>query len=83
MDVITSVTQKGQVTLPKKFRERLGIKLYGGEEVDIGQIIVRQRGTIFRPGFGVGAGRDHTLFALKKGKVEFKQKLGKKIINVC
>ncbi len=67
----------------KKPGKRLGIKLYGGEEVDIGQIIVRQRGTIFRPGSGVGAGRDHTLFALKKGKVEFKQKLGKKIINVC
>ena len=67
----------------KKPGKRLGIKIYGGEAVDIGQIIVRQRGTIFKPGKGVKAGRDHTLFAMKKGKVEFKQKLGKKIINVC
>ena len=49
----------------------LGIKKYGGETVIPGNIIVRQRGTRFHPGANVGIGRDHTLFALEGGKVEF------------
>ena len=50
---------------------RLGVKLYGGQEVNPGNIIVRQRGTKFWPGEGVGMGKDHTLFALTDGKVKF------------
>ena len=50
---------------------RLGVKKFGGQEVIGGNIIVRQRGTEFHPGPGVGLGRDHTLFALVDGKVEF------------
>jgi large subunit ribosomal protein L27 len=50
---------------------RLGVKRFGGETVIAGNIIVRQRGTTFHPGAGVGIGRDHTLFALRDGKVEF------------
>ena len=50
----------------------LGVKLYGGQVVEAGNIIVRQRGTQFHPGAGVGLGRDHTLFALVDGVVEFK-----------
>ncbi|TAL74623.1 MAG: 50S ribosomal protein L27 [Rhodanobacter sp.] len=50
----------------------LGVKVYGGQAVSGGNIIVRQRGTQFHPGHGVGLGRDHTLFALTDGKVEFK-----------
>jgi large subunit ribosomal protein L27 len=50
----------------------LGVKLYGGQAVTAGNIIVRQRGTQFHPGTGVGLGRDHTLFALVDGKVQFK-----------
>ena len=50
----------------------LGVKIYGGQAVEAGNIIVRQRGTQFHPGTGVGLGRDHTLFALEDGKVEFK-----------
>ncbi|MEO6968398.1 MAG: 50S ribosomal protein L27 [Rhodanobacteraceae bacterium] len=50
----------------------LGVKLYGGQQVKGGNIIVRQRGTQFHPGAGVGLGRDHTLFALVDGVVEFK-----------
>jgi len=50
----------------------LGVKLYGGQAVEAGNIIVRQRGTQFHPGAGVGLGRDHTLYALVDGKVEFK-----------
>ena len=49
----------------------LGVKIYGGQAIDAGNIIVRQRGTQFHPGPGVGLGRDHTLFALVDGKVEF------------
>ena len=49
----------------------LGIKAYGGQVVGAGTIIVRQRGTRFKPGFNVGIGGDDTLFALKDGKVEF------------
>ena len=53
--------------------KRLGIKAYGGETVTAGSIIVRQRGTQFHPGHGVGIGRDHTLFALIDGVVDFGQ----------
>ena len=49
----------------------LGVKIYGGQAIGAGAIIVRQRGTKFRPGFNVGLGKDDTLFALKAGTVEF------------
>ncbi|WMY95221.1 MAG: 50S ribosomal protein L27 [Arsenophonus sp.] len=51
--------------------KRLGVKRFGGEFVLAGNIIVRQRGTIFHAGKNVGCGRDHTLFALANGKVKF------------
>jgi len=54
--------------------KRLGVKLFGGELALAGNIIVRQRGTKFHPGDGVGIGRDHTLFALKDGYVTFKKR---------
>ena len=50
--------------------KRLGVKIYGGEHIVPGNIIVRQRGTEFHPGEGVGMGKDHTLFALVEGKVQ-------------
>ena len=53
---------------------RLGVKLFGGQSVNTGRIIVRQRGTKFYPGENVGIGRDHTLFALKNGLVAFNKK---------
>jgi len=49
----------------------LGVKVYGGQTIGVGGIIVRQRGTKFRPGLNVGLGRDDTLFALAEGKVRF------------
>ncbi|MDE1895113.1 MAG: 50S ribosomal protein L27 [Pseudomonadota bacterium] len=49
----------------------LGVKIYGGQAIEAGNIIVRQRGTQFHPGNGVGLGRDHTLFALVDGTVKF------------
>jgi len=54
--------------------KRLGVKLFGGSIVKAGNIIVRQRGTRHNPGLNVGLGRDHTLFALIDGEVEFKRK---------
>jgi large subunit ribosomal protein L27 len=53
---------------------RLGVKRFGGEQVLAGNILVRQRGTKWHPGSGVGMGRDHTLFALHDGDVEFTTK---------
>jgi large subunit ribosomal protein L27 len=53
---------------------RLGIKRFGGEQVAAGNIIVRQRGTRWRPGRNVGLGRDHTIFALVDGQVSFDRK---------
>jgi large subunit ribosomal protein L27 len=55
---------------------RLGVKKYGGEAVIPGNIIIRQRGTKFHPGDHVGIGKDHTIFAMSEGKVEFTRKTG-------
>ncbi|MEM1082125.1 MAG: 50S ribosomal protein L27 [Pseudomonadota bacterium] len=60
-------TRNGRDSNPKY----LGVKRYGGEQVDAGNILVRQRGTRFHAGDNVGVGRDHTLFALVDGKVVF------------
>ncbi len=60
-------TRNGRDSNPKF----LGVKRYGGEAVNAGNILVRQRGTRFHPGDNVGVGRDHTLFALVDGKVTF------------
>ena len=54
--------------------KRLGVKIYGGQTVKAGNIIVRQRGTQHHPGENVGIGKDHTLFALTDGVVEFRKK---------
>ena len=58
--------------------KRLGVKLYGGQAAKAGNIIVRQRGTKHNPGENVGMGKDHTLFALIDGKIEFRKKQGNK-----
>ncbi|KPF48964.1 50S ribosomal protein L27 [beta proteobacterium AAP121] len=60
-------TRNGRDSKPKM----LGVKVFGGQQVLAGSIIVRQRGTKFHPGVGVGMGRDHTLFALVDGSVSF------------
>ena len=60
-------TRNGRDSQPKM----LGVKAYGGQVVSAGSIIVRQRGTRFHAGPGVGMGRDHTLFALVDGKISF------------
>lgn len=62
--------------------KRLGIKVYGGQSVTSGNIIVRQRGTRFYPGLGTSMGKDHTIFALKEGVVTYKVLKGKKFVEV-
>ena len=65
-------SRNGRDSKPKM----LGVKIYAGQTVDAGQILVRQRGTRIAPGTGVGLGRDHTLFALVPGEVRY-QRVGK------
>ena len=60
----------------------LGVKVFAGQAVNGGEIIVRQRGTRFRPGDGVGIGRDHTIFAARAGTVEFKPSRKGRTISV-
>lgn len=62
--------------------KRLGVKLFGGQQIKTGQIIVRQKGTKWQPGKNVGLGKDFTIFALKDGVVEFGKRLGRTIVNV-
>jgi len=62
--------------------QRLGVKRFGGQAVNAGTIIVRQRGTHFHPGEGVGRGKDDTLFALVTGAVEFGTRRGRRVVNV-
>ena len=62
--------------------QRLGVKRFGGQLVNAGEIIVRQRGTHFHPGDGVGRGGDDTLFALRDGNVEFGTRRGRRVVNV-
>lgn len=73
-------TRNGRDSNPKY----LGVKRYGGQLVNAGEIIIRQRGTKFHPGMHVGLGKDHTLFALKSGKVVFsvKGKLKKRTVSI-
>ena len=62
--------------------KRLGVKRYGGQVVKAGEILVRQRGTHFHPGEGVGRGGDDTLFALTDGAVQFGTRRGRRVIDV-
>ena len=64
--------------------KRLGVKVYGGERVNAGQILVRQRGTVVSPGTNVGVGRDHTLFARVSGQVQYavRGEASKKTVSV-
>ena len=62
--------------------QRLGVKRFGGQEVNAGEIIVRQRGTHFHPGNNVGRGKDDTLFALSEGVVEFGTARCRRVVNI-
>ncbi|MFM6992263.1 MAG: 50S ribosomal protein L27 [Rhodoferax sp.] len=73
-------TRNGRDSKPKM----LGVKVFGGESISAGSIIVRQRGTKFHPGTNVGVGKDHTLFALADGQVQFavKGELNRQTVSV-
>lgn len=71
-------TRKNKDSISK----RLGVKLYGGEKAEPGNIIVRQKGNKFYPGVGTKQGNDYTIFAISQGKVEFKKKVGKRLVSV-
>jgi large subunit ribosomal protein L27 len=62
--------------------KRLGVKKFGGEAINAGSIIVRQRGTRIKPGKNVGLGKDDTLFAMSTGKVRFVTRAGRKFVEV-
>ena len=62
--------------------QRLGVKRFGGQQVNAGEILVRQRGTHFHPGSNVGRGKDDTLFALAAGAVEFGTARGRRIVSI-
>ncbi|HET8969472.1 MAG TPA: 50S ribosomal protein L27 [Candidatus Nanopelagicales bacterium] len=62
--------------------QRLGVKRFGGQQVNAGEIIIRQRGTHFHPGANVGRGKDDTLFALSAGAVEFGTRRGRRVVNI-
>ena len=62
--------------------QRLGVKRFGGQEVNAGEILVRQRGTHFHPGENVGRGGDDTLFALAAGAVQFGPRRGRRVVNI-
>lgn len=75
--------QGGKVSQQKqRAGKRLGLKVSGGQKVASGVILVRQRGTRYHPGEGVKLGRDHTLFAIKSGVVEFKRRRADAIVAV-
>ena len=59
---------------------RVGVKKFGGEAVIPGNIIIRQRGTVYHPGNNVAMGKDHTIFAVAEGKVEFSKKAGDRTV---
>jgi large subunit ribosomal protein L27 len=62
--------------------QRLGVKRFGGQQVNAGEILVRQRGTHFHPGENVGRGGDDTLFALAAGAVQFGRRRGRRVVNI-
>jgi large subunit ribosomal protein L27 len=67
----------------KRHGKRLGLKKSGGQEVKVGQIILKQRGAKYKSGKGTGMGKDHTIFAMIDGVVEFGKKLGKTVVRVA
>jgi len=71
-------SRNGRDSSPKM----LGVKVFAGQDVQAGAIIVRQRGTRFRPGPGTGLGRDHTIFAKRDGRVEFRRSGERRFVSV-
>jgi large subunit ribosomal protein L27 len=73
------VAQQSQA---RRHGKRLGVKKFGGEKVIAGNIILRQRGARYKSGVGVGMGKDHTIFAMIDGAVQFGKRFGRTVVNV-
>jgi len=71
-----------QQSQKKRRGKRLGVKLHDGQIIKVGQIILKQKGMVYKTGEGVGVGRDHTIFAMKDGLVRFGKKHGKTTVSV-
>jgi len=82
MSKVKASGKVNQQSQKKRSGKRLGVKKFGGETVIPGNIILRQRGARYKAGKNVGMGRDHTIFALKSGKVAFGKKHGRTTVNV-
>ncbi len=72
-------TRKNRDSISK----RLGVKIYGGQKVSVGNIIIRQKGNKFHSGLGTKQGNDYTIFAITEGKVSFQKKLNKTVVVVA
>jgi len=66
----------------RRHGKRLGVKKFGGEVVKPGNIILRQRGSVYKSGKGVGMGKDHTIFSMISGGVQFTKRFGRTVVNV-
>jgi large subunit ribosomal protein L27 len=82
MSKVKASGKVAQQSQKKRHGKRLGIKKYAGEKVITGNIILRQRGEKYKPGAGVGIGKDHTIFAMIEGVVKFSKRFGKTVANV-
>lgn len=82
MSKVKASGKVAQQSQKKRHGKRLGVKKFGGEKVIPGNIILRQRGARYKAGNGVGMGKDHTIFAMIQGVVEFGKRFGRTIVHV-
>jgi large subunit ribosomal protein L27 len=82
MSKVKASGKVNQQSQQKRRGKRLGVKKSGGEVVRAGNIIIRQRGAKYKSGKGVGMGKDHTIFAMIDGIVEFGKRFGRTVVNV-
>jgi len=82
MSKVKASGKVAQQSQSKRHGKRLGVKIFGGQSIKTGQIIIRQRGSKYHAGTGVGMGRDHTLFAMMNGVVKFGRHWGKTVAKV-
>ncbi|MFZ1720949.1 MAG: 50S ribosomal protein L27 [Microgenomates group bacterium] len=82
MSKVKASGKVAQQSQKKRHGKRLGVKKFGGEKVIAGNIILRQRGARYKAGQGVGMGKDHTIFAMIEGIVEFGKRFGRTVVNV-